>query len=50
MVNLRGKWALVTGAARGIGRLAAVFLAENGSGGCGAQQCGNAGGLQKRLS
>jgi len=30
MVNLRGKWALVTGAARGIGRLAAVFLAEKG--------------------
>ena len=30
MVNVKGKWALVTGAARGIGRLAALFLAERG--------------------
>lgn len=30
MVNVRGKWALVTGASRGIGRLAATFLAERG--------------------
>lgn len=28
MVDVTGKWALITGAARGIGRLAAVFLAE----------------------
>lgn len=30
MVDVTGKWALITGAARGIGRLAAVFLAERG--------------------
>ena len=30
MVDVRGKWALVTGASRGIGRLAAVFLAQRG--------------------
>ena len=30
MVDLRGKWALVTGASRGIGRLAALCLAEHG--------------------
>ena len=30
MIDVKGKWALVTGAARGIGRLAAVCLAEQG--------------------
>ncbi len=30
MINLTGKWALVTGASRGIGRLAALCLAEHG--------------------
>ena len=30
MVNLEGKWALVTGASRGIGKLAAGVLAEQG--------------------
>lgn len=30
MLNLNGKWALVTGAARGIGRLAAQTLADHG--------------------
>ncbi len=30
MVDVNGKWALVTGAARGIGRLAADFLARKG--------------------
>ena len=30
MVDVKGKWALVTGASRGIGRLAAVFLAQRG--------------------
>ena len=30
MVNVKGKWALVTGASRGIGYLAAKLLAEQG--------------------
>ncbi|MCR4600018.1 MAG: SDR family oxidoreductase [Acetatifactor sp.] len=30
MVNVKGKWALITGASRGIGRLAALFMAEKG--------------------
>ncbi|MCR5460381.1 MAG: SDR family oxidoreductase [Acetatifactor sp.] len=30
MVDVRGKWALVTGASRGIGRLAALFMADRG--------------------
>lgn len=30
MVDVKGRWALVTGASRGIGRLAAIFLAEHG--------------------
>ena len=30
MYNVKGKWALITGAARGIGRLAAIFMAEQG--------------------
>lgn len=30
MVNVRGKWALITGASRGIGRLSALFMAEQG--------------------
>lgn len=30
MISLKGKWALVTGASRGIGKLAALFLAEQG--------------------
>lgn len=30
MIDIRGKWALVTGASRGIGRLAALKLAEHG--------------------
>ncbi len=30
MLEINGKWALVTGASRGIGRLAAVFLAQHG--------------------
>lgn len=30
MVDVRGRWALITGASRGIGRLAALFMAERG--------------------
>ena len=30
MVDVKGRWALVTGAARGIGRLAALYMAERG--------------------
>lgn len=30
MVNVSGKWALITGASRGIGRLSAVFMAKQG--------------------
>lgn len=30
MVNLKGKWAFITGASRGIGLLSAKFMAENG--------------------
>lgn len=30
MTNVKGKWALITGAARGIGRLTALFMAEQG--------------------
>ena len=30
MIDIRGKWALVTGASRGIGYLAAEFLAKEG--------------------
>ncbi len=30
MVNVKGRWALITGAARGIGRLTAKIMAENG--------------------
>ncbi len=30
MYNVREKWALITGASRGIGRLAALFMAEQG--------------------
>ena len=30
MVNVKGRWALITGASRGIGRLTALFMAENG--------------------
>ena len=30
MYSVKGKWALITGAARGIGRLSALFLAEHG--------------------
>lgn len=30
MVEVKGKWALITGASRGIGRLAALFMAERG--------------------
>ena len=31
MVNVKGKWTLITGAARGIGYLAAQFMAKQGS-------------------
>ena len=37
MVDVKGRWALVTGAARGIGRLAALALAERG---CNIVLCG----------
>ena len=30
MTNIQGKWALVTGASRGMGRQAALFLAQKG--------------------
>lgn len=30
MVNVKGKWALITGAARGIGYLTAIFMAKQG--------------------
>ncbi len=30
MVNVRGKWALITGASRGLGYHAAIFMAEHG--------------------
>ncbi len=30
MVNVKGRWALITGAARGIGRLTAEFMAQQG--------------------
>lgn len=30
MVNVKGRWALITGASRGIGRLSALFMAEQG--------------------
>lgn len=30
MVDIKGRWALITGASRGIGYLAALFLAERG--------------------
>ena len=32
MTEIKGKWALVTGASRGIGALAAKFLAEKPAG------------------
>ena len=28
MIDVRGKWALITGASRGIGYLAAMFMAD----------------------
>ena len=30
MVNVKGKWALITGASRGIGRLSAIYMAQMG--------------------
>ena len=30
MYNVQGRWALITGAARGIGCLTALFMAEQG--------------------
>jgi len=30
MLNLQGKWVLITGASRGIGRLAALEMAKHG--------------------
>ena len=30
MVDVKGKWAFITGASRGIGYLSAKFMAENG--------------------
>ena len=30
MLDLKGKWVLVTGASRGIGRLSALFMASQG--------------------
>jgi len=30
MISVKGKWAFITGAARGIGYLTAIFLAERG--------------------
>lgn len=30
MVNVKGRWALITGAARGIGYLSAIFMAKQG--------------------
>ena len=30
MVDVKGKWAFITGASRGLGYLAAKFLAERG--------------------
>lgn len=30
MIDVKGKWALITGASRGIGKLSAIFIAEQG--------------------
>lgn len=30
MIDLKGKWVLITGASRGLGKLAAVYMAEQG--------------------